>query len=239
MVLDDTSRVRASTRKMTIGPRPPAQRRRSRGRGAASSVVPGRAITTKFAASSTAGNSRHVAISANASLPRMKKICDGRHPSTRHGAKRIGRVRRSGSRQLHVRGRECVVALNGQRDEREPMEPGRHRIGRPMRRIERGDQQHPIELQRSACRVCRIEMSEMDRIERAAEDAEPARRDHASCRSRAGVSKSMPSSVGSGSGATAATRAATMPRQTVSRSSSSPSPLTAEIFTKGSRFFRT
>ena len=42
-----------------------------------------------------------------------------------------------------------------------------------MRRIERGDQQHPIELQRSACRVCRIEMSEMDRIERAAEDAEP------------------------------------------------------------------
>ncbi len=43
----------------------------------------------------------------------------------------------------------------------------------------------------------------MDRIERAAENAEPARRAHASCRSRAGVIRSIPSSAGSGSGSAA------------------------------------
>ena len=60
IVVDDTSRVRASTSDTRV---------RSSGvrATASSSVVPGRATTMKCARSSTPGNSFHVAISANAS----------------------------------------------------------------------------------------------------------------------------------------------------------------------------
>ena len=71
------------------------------------------------------------------------------------------------------------------------------------------------------------------------EDAEPAGPGHASCRSRAGVMRSIPSSAVGDSGCTAASRTAAMPRHIASSSSSSPSPLTAEICTNGSRFLRT
>ena len=50
-------------------------------RGRRLQARPGRAITAKWALSSTVGNSRQVEISAKASAPRMKKICNGVHPS--------------------------------------------------------------------------------------------------------------------------------------------------------------
>ena len=150
--VDDTSRVRASTRKIDVagGCRTfrPAGASAARSSGvratAASSVVPGRAITTKCAASSTAGNSRHVAISANASAPRMKKSCDGCQPCGVQRAQRVDGVGRSrrGSAPCPTRGRP--------RPSESPAPPARsggtalaQRIGRPVRRIVRRDRTAP------------------------------------------------------------------------------------------------
>ena len=70
--------------------------------------------------------------------------------------------------------RSAARVLNGQRDEREAMKAGGERIGRPMRRVARGNQPHLIEVQRATCGVGGVEMPEVNRVERAAEDAEPA-----------------------------------------------------------------
>ena len=154
-VLDDTSRVCASTRKIDV----PVARGVSSGRRirvgrsdaratALSSVASGRAITTNCAASSTAGNSRQVAISANASLPRMKKSCDASQPSAASARRvsTVGRPRASAPCPM----REALrhpgsPAPRARSDERErPVDPQAGAAGRTR------DQAHLVQHHRAA-----------------------------------------------------------------------------------------
>ena len=70
--------------------------------------------------------------------------------------------------------RSDVVVLNRKRDEREAMKRWGERVGRPVRRVARGNQPHFVQAQRAPRRVGGVEMPEMNRVERAAENAEPA-----------------------------------------------------------------
>ena len=201
IIVDEMSRVRASTRMIRVFPscgRSASQR----GAGARATPVcapppprggcPGRAMTTKCAPSSTAGNSRHVEISANASAPRMKKICNGVQPSTVHRTQRVGRIGGPGSGQLQVRNAIRRTVLDGERDEREAVKGARH-AGSRCGAADRGRQQADcIELQRRASGFGGVEVAEVNRIERAAENPDPASCRHASRRVRDGVIKSIP-----------------------------------------------
>ena len=82
-------------------PRCASGRKRRELRGSAAAARPGRDTTTKCARSSTSGYRLHVAISANASAPVMKKSCAVEPASC--SRQRVERVGRAGRPQLEVR----------------------------------------------------------------------------------------------------------------------------------------
>ena len=137
IIVDETSRVCACTRKMRVESsmlrrRAAAGQVRARSSGsravASSIVMPGRAMTTKCARSRKRGYPCHAAIPANASVPRMKKSCDARQPAA-CSARRVSSVyERSLSHQLHVRHAPVGTIFNSQRGQREAVVGAAHAV---------------------------------------------------------------------------------------------------------------
>ena len=113
-----------------------------------SGVVPARPTTAKCAASSTPGNSCHVAMSANASAPMMKKICDGRQPSPMQCLQRGHGVGRALPLQFEITGRQTGIAVDRQRQQREAVERPT-RAARPADAAGRSDGRSQDFVQRS------------------------------------------------------------------------------------------
>ena len=112
-------------------------RQRRQLRRSAATDTPGRDTATNSARSSTSGYRFHVSISANASAPVMKKICDGRSPAAAHAFEGLGGERRARARSSLSTRAQPIDAAHAQRRHRETVKWRSDRLIVTVRRDQR------------------------------------------------------------------------------------------------------